>query len=337
MDIFGSLPECDLSELSSTFPANYSELENVNFIIVGASGFLGTWLSAYLTYLHDKEVFTGTLTFVVRDESRMQKLSLYRKPHLRRTFDVHSLGEASFSHLDLGARLVVIYAATSTSSSGVRVEVPNTSVLDLPERLIQLIPSMHTTFVHLSSGGIYRKVARTLSAIPRDTETQEKSLDLYVQEKIELENWVSSRSADNLFVARNPRLFAFYGPGLPLDRHFAISEFVSQGRAGLPITLKGLPSNLRSYLYPTDAINQILHQCLLREPMYSQIGSNIPRTMLQVSEVIANMYKTVLEKSSSQELIVDNYIPLDIPANDEKNFYEGLVTWDEWLDLGIRR
>lgn len=333
MDIFGSLPESDLNEISPTFLSNYSELENVNFIIVGASGFLGTWLSAYLTYLHDQKIFSGTLTFVVRDENRMPKLSLYRKAKSRRIVDIKSLEASSFSHLDMEARLVVIYAATSTSLSGSTEESQYASALDLPEKLIQLIPSMHTTFIHLSSGGIYKTAARKLNAIPGNTETQETSHDLYVQEKIELEKWSSSKAVDNLFLVRNPRLFAFYGPGLQLDRHFAIGEFISRGRAGLPITLNGASSNLRSYLYPTDAIKQILLQCLIEKPMYSQIGSSIPRTILQVSEVIANMYETVVEESGSQDLPVNNYVPMDVPVDKEKDFYEGLATWDQWLNL----
>lgn len=333
MDIFGSLPESDLNEISPTFLSNYSELENVNFIIVGASGFLGTWLSTYLTYLHDQKIFNGILTFVVRDENRMPKLALYRKAKSRRIVNVNSLEASSFSHLDMGARLVVIYAATSTSLSGSTEEGQYASALDLPEKLMQLIPSIHTTFVHLSSGGIYTTAARKLNAIPRNTETQEKSHDLYVQEKIALEKWSSSKTVDNLFLARNPRLFAFYGPGLHLDRHFAIGEFISRGRAGLPITLNGASRNLRSYLYPTDAIKQILLQCLIEKPIYSQIGSSIPRTILQVSEVIANMYQTVVEESASQDLPVNNYVPLDVPADKEKDFYEGLTTWDQWLKL----
>lgn len=333
MDIFGSLPESDLNDLSPTYLSNYPELENVNFIIVGASGFLGTWLSTYLTYLHDQNIFTGTLTFLVRDENRMPKLSLYKKAQLRRIVDVNNMQASSFAHLDMGARLVIIYAATSTSLSGSTHEGQYRSALDLPEKLMLLIPRKHTTFVHLSSGGIYKTVARKLIAIPRNSETQETSHDLYVQEKIDLEKWASSRAMDNLFLARNPRLFAFYGPGLQLDRHFAIGEFISRGRAGLPITLNGASSNLRSYLYPTDAINQILLQCLIEKPIYSQIGSSTPRSMFQVGEVIAKMYKTVVEESGRPDLPIDNYVPLDVPADNEKDFYEGLATWEQWLNL----
>lgn len=333
MDIFGGLPENDLNEISTTFLSNYSELEYVNFIIVGASGFLGMWLSAYLTYLHDQNIFAGTLTFVVRDENRMPKLSLYKKAKSRRIVDVNNLEASSFSHLDMGARLVVIYAATSTTLSGSTKKSQYPSALALPEKIMQLIPSMHTTFVHLSSGGIYKTAARKLKAIPRNTETQGTSDDLYVQEKIDLEKWCSSKAVDNMFLARNPRLFAFYGPGLQLDRHFAIGEFISRGRAGLPITLNGASSNLRSYLYPTDAIKQILLQCLIEKPIYSQIGSSIPRTLLQVSEVIANLFKTVVEESGSQDLPVNNYVPLDVPVDKEKDFYKGLTTWNQWLNL----
>jgi dTDP-glucose 4,6-dehydratase len=191
------------------------------------------------------------------------------------------------------------------------------------------------TFVHLSSGGVYLPEARQLDMIPADFEVQTTSNDPYTFEKLELERWTASENEKRHFVGRNPRLFTFYGPGLQMDRHFAIAEFMRCGLTGNPIVIKGNPYNLRSYLYPTDAINQILKQTLVMEPQYSQIGSFDPRTILSIAQTVAEEFGVDVEILESTSARRDNYIPQDVPISVQTEFKSGITQWAKWLKLGV--
>jgi nucleoside-diphosphate-sugar epimerase len=331
MQLFGSIPENDLEELSKLSLPIIKELESVNFVIVGASGFLGRWLSTYIVFMAECGLFKGTLTMIVRDLEAMKDLErivnigtsiIVKESYLGLQDEVYAKDE----------RTIVFFAASSTLMYGTPKKMAFESSIDLGTRVIGKVPKSNLTFIHLSSGGIYDPKARELPGIPSNFAIQQTSMDAYINEKILIENWSTKVAKSMNFTVRNPRLFSFYGPGLQFDRGFAIAEFLNLARKGEAITVRGRPENLRTYLYPTDAIFQLLLQCSVEEPKFLQIGSAVPRTILNVAETIAayfgvevHVQKTYLDK-------IDNYVPLEVPIMREKDMILGISQWDRWLE-----
>ena len=334
MRIFGVLPAEDLEHLATSFEANFKNLKEVNFIVLGASGFLGKWIATFIKFLDCSSIFSGTLTLVVRDPNKLKELMDVTNVGKCKIVVSDTISKSSFSHLQ-ESHTVIIFAATSTSSSGDNVGNSQSNGILLAERIIAALPCVPVTFVHLSSGGVYLPESRKLKAIPGNYPLQVTSKDLYISEKLALEYWTPPQLCKEYVVSRNPRLFSFYGPGLQLDRHFAIAEFMRKGLEGKTILIKGNPNNLRSYLYPTDAIRQILEQCLTSEPKYSQIGSSRPISILEVAQIVAQEFDVEVEIEVSKEGFVNNYVPQDVAEAEEKNFVSGISLWAEWLKLSL--
>jgi dTDP-glucose 4,6-dehydratase len=269
-----------------------------------------------------------------RNERSLNELKPDSNIKQSKSISTQGVTKEDFLHLN-SDRTVVIFAATSTSESGKSLSVSKNDSTELAKKVIESLPTSDNTFVHLSSGGIYEINSRLLKQIPRDYRTQRKSLDSYIHEKISLENWSTAEESAGRLNVRNPRLFSFYGPGLQLDRHFVIGEFVRRARLGLNIEIKGNPANLRSYLYPSEAVMQILEQCGSSPAKYSQIGSRNPYSILQIAETVANVFNVEYRLSNHQSKQVDNYVPQDVPTVCERSIQEGIKIWDSWLKESV--
>lgn len=330
MELFGLLPQSDLEELAGLTDGLIQENRNSNFVVIGASGFLGRWLSTFFTFLQVSGEFKGTVSHVVRDPSKVSELESLSNSLPSRVIQIKSLEKNSFGHLTED-RVIVFYAATSTTTTTGNT-LPSDSPTLIAEKVVSFLPQGNITFIHLSSGGVYAPSARQLSSIPKKYKSQDYATDNYTKEKLALEKWSDQLDRQGRLTARNPRLFSFYGPGLQLDRHFAIGEFMARGRTQQEIQIKGNPSNLRSYLYPTDAIRQLILQTKTRGLIYSQVGSLVPITIAEAGSTIADMYGIKFRILTKHETVVDNYVPQDVPKLMEINFIQGLKRWRNWLD-----
>jgi dTDP-glucose 4,6-dehydratase len=121
----------------------------------------------------------------------------------------------------------------------------------------------------------------------------------------------ASHSALEVKIAR---CFAFVGPHLPLDSHYAIGNFIYDAINSKNILIQGNGSPLRSYLYASDLM--IWLWTLLFNGKSSQIyniGSEHAISIAELAHLIAkmsgNISNVIIKKPYANGDPIERYIP----------------------------
>ena len=133
------------------------------------------------------------------------------------------------------------------------------------------------------------------------------------------------------------RCFAFVGPHLPLDAHFAIGNFIRDAMKGGPIKIGGDGTPFRSYLYAGDLMVwlwTILLRGMSNRPY--NVGSPRNLTIAELAEIVAKSLTKDVKVEIARKPVPGQpparYVPATTRAETELN----LAEWTS-LSEGIRR
>jgi nucleoside-diphosphate-sugar epimerase len=143
----------------------------------------------------------------------------------------------------------------------------------------------------LSSGAVYGNASTRGDPISEDCVYGPSSMDpsqAYAEGKRAMEMAGTLYNAAGFYDVISARCFAFVGPRLPLDAHFAIGNFIADALHRDHIEVKGTGTPVRSYLYIGDAVVWLLRLLQQGSPGSAyNVGSAKPHTIFSLAQLTA--------------------------------------------------
>ncbi len=249
------------SDLEAILTASHTDFERLRggrIFITGGTGFVGTWIVAALHHANTTLDLGLDVTILTRDPAAFAR----REPELA-TWATLLPGDITTCPSP-GIVDYAIHAATPASAAfnDAHPDLMRSTIVEgIRSVLAALAPSGPIPLLFTSSGAIYGPQPFELERIPESFEPAIGAIEprnAYALGKRDAEAIANAASVAGGPSLRLARLFAFVGPHLPLDAHFAIGNFIRDALAGRPIRVAGDGTAVRSYLYASDMVSALL-------------------------------------------------------------------------------
>lgn len=282
----------DLEQILLATAALWEEMRGQRLFLTGGTGFFGMWLLESFCHVNRELGLDARVTVLSRDPARFAA----KAPHLAFDTAVTMLaGDVRGFAFPDGEFRYVIHAATDTVQNQ-PVELLST-MLDGTRRTLEFALQRGTRkFLLTSSGAVYGRQPPEMTHVPESYAGAPDPLDggsVYGEGKRASETMcaVYQRAAAELgldFEAKIARCWAFCGPHLPLDAHFAVGNFIGDVLAKRPISIGGDGTPRRSYLYAAD-LAVWLWTMLFRAPALEpvNVGSSADVSIRELAETVA--------------------------------------------------
>ena len=309
-------------------------LQNANLFITGGTGFFGCWLLESLIHANRHLQLNIEATILTRNPENISQ----QLPHLANAAELTFL-KGDVRDKSTFVRLNKVETCKNTFTHIIHAATPASAYINetAPLEMFDVIVNGSRNVLDFaakcgtpkvlftSSGAVYGKQPAGLPHIPEDFSGGPDSLDIsssYAEGKRAAEWLCAAYIKSHQLPIKIARCFAFVGPHLPLDQHFAIGNFIRDARNGSPIHIAGDGTPLRSYLYAADLAIWLWKVLLNGESGRAyNVGSEEAFSIREIAEHVADAVSSkseiIIAQTPQSNPLPSRYIPSTQRARNE--------------------
>jgi nucleoside-diphosphate-sugar epimerase len=279
-----ALPARELAHILHHAATDLEALRGKKIFLTGGTGFFGKWLLAGLLVANEELGLGVKIMVLSRNPASFEEKFplLANEPALTFLRGDVAYFSAVHRHFDY-----ILHAAADTTAFSTEAEEGERTraIVEGTRRMIDLAQKCGAQrMLNISSGAVYGTFTGQPAGAREDDCNSAQPRMPYALAKREAEQLCAESGLD--FVTA--RAFAFLGPYLPLDAHFAAGNFLRDALKGGPILVRGDGTALRSYLHPADLVVWLLRILIRgRRARAYNVGSDEVVSTAQLARHIA--------------------------------------------------
>ncbi len=326
----------DLNYILERTPTVWEALRNQTIFLTGGTGFFGAWLLESFVWANKKLNLNAKMTVLTRNPDAFARKCphLFQEPAL--AFYQGDVLNFSFPDEIFSQ---VIHAATDASAAlneSNPILMFDTVLLGTKRVLEFARHCQAKRFLLVSSGAVYGRQPPEITHLDEEYvgyPRVEDSRSAYAVGKFAAEHLCTLYAKQYGLDIKIARCFAFVGPHLPLDIHFAIGNFIRDALSGNTIHIGGDGSPYRSYLYAADLAVWLWTILIEGETLRPyNVGSDEGYSIAEIAEWVAKAFDSMPEvtiaKTPNPHVLPDRYVPGIKRAKEELGLQVGVKLLD---------